>query len=154
MKTYFKLLSILLLALISTRVTSYASTCSTQKSFTADRNEIFGEPFLHLKEELERTFFRDDLISSWIKETTAKYPSILYMLVTDSDNRLIDFFFKAECKKSSAKIKNEFLKVNKLFLKEEVAMKSVDDLQMMTSRDKIVIEMDTYYFETGFGPVK
>jgi len=128
---------------------------SSKESFNADRNAIFGEPFLHLREQLARTFPRNDLISQWIQEITAKYPSILYMLVIDADNQLVDSYFKDSLKNQSDKITDEFLEVDKLLeMKEEVKMKTVGDLQMMISRDKIVIEMDTYHFETGFGPVK
>jgi hypothetical protein len=133
---------------------AYLVAGSSNKSITTDRIEIFNKPFLHLKEELEKTFFRDDLISSWIQDITGKYPSILYMLVTDSDNRLIEEHFNNTIKDVGAKIKRGFLDVDKLFMEEETFVKTEGNLKMLVSRNRIVIEMDTYSFETGFGPIK
>ena len=153
MRTHLKLISISLFTIMLTCSALYAS--SNKGRFDADRKAIFGEPFSHLKEQLERAFPRDPLISQWIQEITAKYPSVLYMIVTNSDNQLVDSYFDNSLKNQRDKITDEFLKVDKLLeIQEEIKMKKLGELQMMISRDKIVIEMDTYHFETGFGPVK
>jgi len=132
----------------------FAMNSPENASFPADCNAIFGEPFLHLKESLEKAFPRDDVIVDWMKKTTARHPSILYMMVVDSDNRLINAYFNESLKSFGSDIEAAFMKTDKLSMKEEVKPKTLGDLRIMVSRDKLVIEMDTYYFETGFGPLK
>ena len=121
---------------------------------SADRTAIVGEPFSQLKDELERSFPREEALESWANKIAAQYPSIWYILVANFENKLVYSFYTEGARPHGARLQDAFRGIDKFTMKEGVADQEVGGARVFVTREKLVIEMDTYYFEFGFGPIR
>ena len=119
-----------------------------------DRAAILGEPFSHLKDELERSFPREEALESWANKIAAQYPSVWYILVANYENKLVFSFYRESARQYASHLQDAFRAISKFTMKEGAANREVGGHHLFVTREKLVIEMDTYYFEFGFGPIR
>ena len=146
----------IMVLLIVLHLFSFVSLCYcqiTEKVASDDRKAILEKQFPVLKDELERNFPREEVIEKWSDKVRKEYPSLLYMIIMNSENKLVNSFFREGVASSAPALQKSFQAVNKLLMKEETFHQDLGGSQVIVSHEKLVIEMDTYYFEFGFGPI-
>jgi len=121
---------------------------------SADRAAILAEPFSQLKDELERSFPREEALENWANKIAAQYPSVWYILVANYENKLVFSLYREGTRQYAPLLQDAFRAINKFTMKEGVANQEVGGNRLLMTREKLVIEMDTYYFEFGFGPIR
>jgi hypothetical protein len=131
---------------------AYADVSLDQAS--ADRAAIVGDPFHQLKDELERSFPREEALETWATKIAAQYPSVWYILIANFENKLVYSFYRDEARPHGALLQDAFRGISKFTMQEGVAHGEVGGHRVLATREKLVIEMDTYYFEFGFGPIR
>jgi hypothetical protein len=119
-----------------------------------DRAAILGEPFSHLKDELERSFPREEALEGWANKIAAEYPSVWYLLVANYDNKLVFSLYREGARQYAPLLQDTFRAIGKFTMQEGAAKQDVEGHRLLVTREKLVIEMDTYYFEIGFGPIR
>ena len=146
-----------IIALVLMLILSLDSLAHCQVSLSqasADRAVILGKPFSELKDELERSFPREEALENWASKTAAQYPSICYILVVNFENKLVHTFYREGARQHGLALQDAFRGINKFTMEEGVADQEVGGNRLLVTREKLVIEMDTYYFEMGFGPIR
>jgi hypothetical protein len=126
----------------------------TENDASADRDAILGPPFTLLKDELERSFPREEVLEKWGSRIAAEYPSLWYLMITNFENKLVYSFFKEGAREYASRLQDSFRGLNKFSMKEGTSYREFEGNRTMVSHEKLVIEMDTYYFELGFGPIR
>lgn len=121
---------------------------------SADRAAILGEPFSRLKDELERSFPREEALETWANQIASQFPTVWYLLVANYENKLVFSFYREEARRYAPRLQDAFRAIEKFTMKEGAADQDVGGHRVLVTREKLVIEMDTYYFEFGFGPIR
>jgi hypothetical protein len=119
-----------------------------------DGKSILEKELPLLKDELERSFPREEAVEKWGNRIRKDYPSLLYMIITNHENTIVYSFFKEAVAQQSPELRKRFQVVNKYLMEEGMSRKEVAGIPMVVSQCKLVIEMDTYYLELSFGPIR
>jgi len=119
-----------------------------------DRAAILGESFSQLKDELERSFPREEALEAWANKIAAQYSSLWYILVANYENKLVFSLYTEGARQYAPRLQEAFRAIDKFTMKEGAASQDIGGQKSLVTREKLVIEMDTYYFEFGFGPIR
>ncbi len=147
------ILTLALLTYVHPLFSSAQGEVSLEKA-SADRAAIVGPAFSELKDTLERSFPREEALESWAQTIVAQYPSVWYIMVTNFENKLVYTWYRDEAKPHTSTLENAFRGINKFTMVEGAKEQEVGGKRLLVTREKLVIEMDTYYFELGFGPIR
>jgi hypothetical protein len=147
--------SLVVLALLYALPLAPPAYCQiTDTGALADRESILGQPFALLKDDLERSFPREEMLETWGSRIAAAYPSLSYVMIANYENRLVYSFYKEAARAHATTLQQSFRALNKFSMKEGTSNREIDSTRWLVSHEKLVIEMDTYYFEFGFGPLQ